>query len=299
MARAKPKQTADFIVPINLNGMRGRMLRLPAKRGKKREILLVYPHHSSIERFMGLAEALNDFGGVTMPDIPGFGGMDSFYKVGIKPSLDSFADYLATFIKLRYRNRRFTIVGVSFGFVIITKMLQKYPEIVKKVDLTVSILGFTHRDELNISRSRRHARQITYGFLSRGLPSIFFRNVLLHPTPIRSFYNRKFPGNHEMHDFEVYLWRQNDIRTHMRASLARLTVNNLEKRVELPLHHVYAIQDKGLDNSLVEQHLHVIFGDVHTYPLKSKQAQLTAIPDKRGARVWLPADLKGALRQYP
>lgn len=299
MTRAKPKQTADFIVPINLNGMRGRMLRLPVKRGKKREILVVYPHHSNIERFMGLAEALNDLGGVTMPDIPGFGGMDSFYKIGIKPSLDSFADYLATFIKLRYRNRRFTIVGVSFGFVIITKMLQKYPEIAKKVDLTVSILGFTHWDELNISRPRRQARRMAYGFLSRALPSIFFRNVLLHPSLIRSFYNRKLPGNHEMHDFEVYLWRQNDLRTHMRASLARLTVNNLEKRVELPLHHVYMIHDQDLNNTLVEQHLHVIFGDVHIHPIKSKQAQLTAIPDKRTARAWLPADLKAALRQYP
>lgn len=297
MTRAKPRQTADFIVPININGLRGRMLRLPPKRNKKREILLIYPHHSSIEKYVGLAEAFNDFGGVTMPDIPGFGGMDSFYKVGITPSLESFADYLATLIKLRYRNRRFTIAGISFGFLVVTRMLQKYPEIAKKVDLAVSVFGFTHHEELNIMRPKLHAHRLAYRFLAQRLPAAFFRNVFLHPTTIRAFYNRKYPESHGLHDFEVYLWRHNDLRTHMRAAHTRLTVNNLEERVDLPLHHVYMTNSDELDNAVVEQHLQVVFAETHTYPLRLKKQCLMAVPDKRAARAWIPDGLKIILRQ--
>jgi len=43
---------------------------------------------------------------VTHAGSAGIRGMDSFYKIGRAPTLDAFADYLAAFIKMRYRNRR-------------------------------------------------------------------------------------------------------------------------------------------------------------------------------------------------
>src|SRR5579863_9493933 len=119
MPKTSSKNLADYVVQLNINGLRGRMLRLPAKR-RNREILLIYGHHASLERFFGLAEMLNDYGAVTMPDLPGFGGMQSFYRLGITPSIDNLADYLATFIKLRYKRRRLTIIGLSFGFTVVT-----------------------------------------------------------------------------------------------------------------------------------------------------------------------------------
>ena len=96
-----PQIPAENVVALNMNGLRGRMLSLPAKKNKKREIMLVYGHHSSLERMYGLAEVLNDYGSVTLPDLPGFGGMDSFYKIHEKPDMDTMADYLATFVKMR------------------------------------------------------------------------------------------------------------------------------------------------------------------------------------------------------
>ena len=86
---------------------------------------MLYGHHSSLERVYGLAEDMSQYGNVTIPDYPGFGGMDSFYKIGMKPTLDNLADYLATFVKLRYRGKKVTIVGMSLGFVIATRMLQR------------------------------------------------------------------------------------------------------------------------------------------------------------------------------
>src|SRR4051812_17423669 len=108
----------EYIVPLNMNGLTGRMLRLPPPAGKSREALIVYGHHASLERFYSLAQVVNDDIGVTMPDLPGFGGMDSFYKIGEKADLDTMADYLASVIKLRYKkDQYFTIIAVSYGFI--------------------------------------------------------------------------------------------------------------------------------------------------------------------------------------
>src|SRR3954470_17459407 len=142
MVKNSLKNPADYIVPLNINRLDGRMLRLPAKsarQAKNREILFVYGLHSSLERWWGLTQVLSRYGNVTMPDLPGFGGMDSFYKIGKKPTLDNMADYLAAFIKLRYKNKKLIIAGMSFGFVIATRLLQRYPELTKKVALLVSI----------------------------------------------------------------------------------------------------------------------------------------------------------------
>src|SRR5438105_4219930 len=98
----------DFIVPLNINGLQGRMLRRPSTTKKSREILLIYGHHAVIERWWGLVENLAQYGNVTVPDLPGFGGMQSFYKINTKPDIDAFADYMAAFIKLRYKQKRVT-----------------------------------------------------------------------------------------------------------------------------------------------------------------------------------------------
>jgi pimeloyl-ACP methyl ester carboxylesterase len=123
------KDPAEYILPLYMNGLSGRMLRMPPPKDKSREILFIYGHHTSLERVFGVAELLNKYGSITIPDLPGFGGMQPFYKIGEKPTLDNMADYLASFVKLRYRNKRFTIAGHSLGFMIVTRMLKKYPEI--------------------------------------------------------------------------------------------------------------------------------------------------------------------------
>ncbi|MEJ0073013.1 MAG: alpha/beta fold hydrolase [Candidatus Saccharibacteria bacterium] len=130
------------------------MLHIPAEKGKNREILVLYGHHALLERWWGLVQNFAEFGSVTMPDIPGFGGMDSFYKIGQKPTLDAYADYMAAFIKLRYKHKRVNIVGISFGFLVATRMLQRYPELTKRVDFLVSAAGFMRADEFTFSRQR-------------------------------------------------------------------------------------------------------------------------------------------------
>src|SRR5476651_1354705 len=115
MPNKTERNLAECVYPLNMNRLKGRMLRLPAPKNKKRDILFVYGHHTRLERIFGVSEYLNKYGSVTVPDLPGFGGMETFYKIGEKPTLDNMADYLAAFVKLRYRHRRVTIMGMSMG----------------------------------------------------------------------------------------------------------------------------------------------------------------------------------------
>lgn len=268
-----PHIPGEYVMPLNMNGLRGRMLRLPPKKKtKKREILLVYGHHASLERMYGAAEVLNDYGAVTVPDLPGFGGMDSFYKIGEKPDMDTMADYLATFIKLRYRNRRITIAAVSYGFTVVTRMLQRYPDIAKKVDLLVSIVGFTHHEDFSFTRTRMRMYRFGAKLFSYNLTSILFKNIALHPTVLRTFYARTHNAKHKFADmkederkalteFEVHLWRINDVRTHMKTTTEFLYLNNCERQVNLPVWHVGVKLDNYFNADMVEQHMRVIFSD--------------------------------------
>jgi pimeloyl-ACP methyl ester carboxylesterase len=244
---------------------------MPAPADHKREILFVYGHHSTLERWWGLVQDLNQYGAVTVPDLPGFGGMDSFYKIGEQPTLDNLADYLATFVKMHYKRRRFTIAGLSFGFLVATRMLQRYPDLASKVDLLVSVVGFAHYDDFTFSPMRYRLYVGASKFLSHKLPSVFFRNVLLHPVILRAAYARTHNAKHKfkniedskehrrLMDFEVHLWHANDPRTHMFTTVQLLTVNNCHKKVDLPVWHISVEGERYFDNHRVEQHLKIIF----------------------------------------
>lgn len=308
MPSQKSTKPADYIERLDMNGLGGRMLRLPARRNKTKEILFIYGHHSSLERWWGVAQVLNRYGAVTIPDLPGFGGMDSFYKIGTKPTIDNLADYLAAFIKLRYNRRRITLVSMSFGFVIVTRMLQKYPDLAKKVDLLVSVAGFTHADEFSFSKLRHFSYRTLSGFLSHRFPSIFFKNIALNPAVIRAIYARthnakaKFAGlkgddHRAMMDFEVYLWHANDPRTHMATTSQFLRVNNLDCRIDLPLHHVSVSADQYFDSYTVEQHLRIIFPEVTVHKATLDRHAPSIIATQAQAAKLFPASIKRLLNQ--
>ena len=274
MSTSTEPDVRDYLVPLYINGLNGRMLHVPAPEGHKREILFVYGHHSTLERWWGLIQDLNQYGAVTSPDLPGFGGMDSFYKIGEKPTLDNLADYLATFVKMHYKNRRFSIAGLSFGFLVATRMLQRYPDMAKKVDLLVSVVGFAHEDDFAFSPRRQRNYVRATKFLSHKLPSIFFKNVALHPALLRAVYAKTYNAKHKfkdadpeehrrLMDFEVHLWQANDVRTHWYTTVLMLTADNCQKSVDLPVWHIAVEGEKYFDNNSVEQHYRIIFSDFH------------------------------------
>jgi pimeloyl-ACP methyl ester carboxylesterase len=308
MAKRAQKKPADYIQPLYINGLQGRMLHMPAPKRNQREILFVYGHHSSLERWWGVVQELNHYGAVTVPDLPGFGGMESFYKIGRQPTIDNLAEYLAAFVKLRYKRKKVTIAGLSFGFVVVTRMLQRYPDLTKKVNLLVSVVGFTHRDDFTFSRSRYMCYR-GFARMFSSLPlSMFFKNVCLHPLVLRAAYARthnakeKFSGldrdSHQaMMDFEVHLWHCNDVRTYMRTTIEFLSLNNCDRRIELPVWHVSVKNDRYFDHDLVEQHMKVIFSDFHMVKSRMKGHAPSVIADSKTAAALIPAKIRRLLEE--
>ena len=312
MAEDKSRNPADYIVPLSIDGLEGRMLHIPApKQGAKgkREILFVYGHHSTLERWWGLMEVFNEYGSVTMPDLPGFGGMDSFYKAGQKPTIDNLADYLAAFIKWRYKRKKVTIAGMSFGFVVVTRMLQRYPELANKVDVLVSLVGFAHRDDFTFSRPRYWFYRITAMVFSHHPAAGLFRRLLLNRVVLRLAYARthnakkKFAGattkdefNRQM-DVEVKLWQLNDVRTHMFTSLQFLTFDNTTQHVDLPVWHIAVDNDHFFDHLVVEQHMRMIFSDFYSATAELPQHAPSVVADANMAAPLVPKELRKLFAQ--
>lgn len=305
-----PRSAADYIVPLNINRLEGRMLHVPAKKKGQREILLIYGHHAMLERWWGLVENLNTYGSVTMPDLPGFGGMDSFSKIGIYPNIDAYADYLAAFVKLRYKKRKFTIVAVSFGFVVATRMLQKYPELTKRVDMLVSAVGFVHKDDFVYSRRQRIIfRRVARLFATRPI-AFLIRYLALNKFVLRTLY-AKLPNSkrrmievtpEEFDDtmnFEVQLWQANDVRTHWLTTSEFLNVDNCRVKVDLPVMHVVSEQDHYFRNHIVEQHMNITFKGYHRYIAKSKAHTPSVLADKKAMSVLVPPGLRRQLAKKP
>ena len=307
MSKTSSNNPADYIVPLNINGLEGRMLHMPAPSGKTKEILFVYGHHSSLERWWGLMQVLNRYAAVTMPDLPGFGGMDSFYKIGKKPTIDNLADYLAAFIKLRYKRKKIVIAGMSFGFVVATRMLQRCPELQKKVTLMVSIVGFAHHEDFTFSRPRFYAYLTGTKVLSHRLPATFFRYVALHPKVLRTAYGRTHNAKHKfaqadsaeelelIKEVEVGLWHDNDVQTWAFTTTEFFKFDNCRERIDIPVWHVAAEADHYFDNHLVEQHLRVIFKDFHSAKINSTTHAPSVIADEKTAAAIIPPNLKRML----
>lgn len=285
------------------------MMHVPApSKAKNKDILLVYGHHAMIERWWGLIENLHDYGSVTVPDMPGLGGMDSFYKIGIRPTIDAYADYLASFIKLRYKRKRITVIGISFGFLVVTRMLQKYPELTKKVDILISIIGFMHKDDFVYSSRRRKFYSIATRLFATRPVALFIRYVGLNKVVLNFMY-AKLPQSKlkllevteeefmSSVEFETRLWQSNDVRTHFLTTSEFLQIDNCQTKIDLPVHHVVSEKDQYFDNKVVEQHMLIVFYKYHGYIAKSKAHTPSVLGDKKEMSVLLPAGLRKVLNK--
>jgi pimeloyl-ACP methyl ester carboxylesterase len=309
MPRRK-KGAAEFILPLNINGLQGRMLRAPATSKKKREILLVYGHHANLERWWNLVENLRPYGNVTMPDMPGFGGMESFYNINKRPDIDTFADYMASFIKLRYKNKKITIFAISYGFVVMTRMFQRYPELANKVDLFISFAGFMNADNILYGKKKRWFCYYIARFLASRPIALFIRYVALNKLLLQVLY-KTFPKSRRRMlevtpeqfalnmDVELKLWKDNDVRTHWLTTSEFLRLNNLTVPIKLHVAHVISKNDHWLNNLKVEEHMRRVFNEYDKFVSKTKAHVPSVIADKKAMSVMVPPELKRVLNKKP
>lgn len=296
---------AEHVAPLNINGLEGRVLRLPPPKNRKREILLLYGSHANLERMFGLAEEFNKFGAVTLPDLPGFGGMDSLYGIGRKPDIDTMADYLASFVKMRYKRRRFTIIGMSYGFIVATRMLQRYPAIAKNVEFIVSIVGFVHKDDFKISKRTLFWMKFGTTILQHRLPCLIAQAAIKGPT-IRAAYNLVADRHAKMKDadelerqrridFEIVLWKCNDLRTYFYTAHNMFHLDLCDKQATVSVYHVAVSSDQYFDNTIVEQHLAIIYPTVHVIPVILTAHMPTIVATAKDAAPFIPRKLRAVL----
>jgi pimeloyl-ACP methyl ester carboxylesterase len=221
-------------------------------------------------------------------------------------TLDNYADYLAAFVRMRYKKRRITIVAISFGFVVATRMLQRYPDLAKRVDLVVSMVGFMHRDDFVYKPRKRWLMRMASGFFSLRPVSWIFRYVFLNGPIIRTVYASLPNGKRRlssmnpiearaMLDFDVGLWQLNDVSTHWRTTYEFLGLDNCRQQISLPVWHVGSKNDHYFNNDIVEQHMLVVFSSCTMLTMDAKAHTPSVTGNKAEMAIMLPSRLRREL----
>jgi pimeloyl-ACP methyl ester carboxylesterase len=309
MQKQKDTDPQQFIRPLTINSLHGRVLHKPAAEHavSEREILFVYGQHSSIERWWGMIQELSLYGSVTVPDLPGYGGMDSLYTIGRKPTFEELGDYLADFIHDYYPpDTSLSVVGLSIGFAVVTRMLERHPELTNRVSLLVSVVGFAHHDDFVFSKSRQAFYVYGSRFFSiRPLDKVL-QHVIFNPAILRRAYHRSFNAKEKFarlsgDEFnrtmamEIELWKINDIRTWMRSNIEMFQLDNCIAKVPIPVLHLSVRKDRYFSLEQVETHYRQIFSGYEHIQLAADSHGPSVIATPEEASILIPPKLREML----
>lgn len=265
----------DQLEPLSVDGLNGRLLKIPAVHGSDQQILLIYGIHSSHERMYTMAKFLSNYGTVTLPDLPGIGGMDSFYMRSRRPSIDLYADYLYTFLKIRGLNQNVKVVAMSFGFLVVTRMLQRHPDSRTWFESVISFVGFGRSTDFkNIASQRRWAVPISRLAATRS-GSWIISTLIFNPLALRvmfalfRLFNPKYKqvepaARRESQQMELDLWQRNDARTRFAIYVMFFTFDLTlgQPSLPLPLHDMTTPQDQYFDSRRVNESLKLLYRQV-------------------------------------
>lgn len=264
------------------HGLKGRYGHWPANStSAKRTFVIVYGQHASIERTMSLVEALKEFGDVYIADNPGFGGMESSFKIGQYPDLELYAKHLVNFIdKHVTHGRQLTLFGISYGFQIISETLHRYPRLYPRVEDVVCFVGFVQPSDFRMPPSYR-LPMVYLGALpgktwlgSKLFQAIIRKKVVvlayLLSKPIQVKFKRLKASEAKRYAGEqADLWVLNDHRTHGATAWDFVKKNNLTgHRIPLNILHLGIPNDHIIDNDRVRQALKVMYQHLDAYDLR-------------------------------
>lgn len=294
------------IEPLNLGGLSGRLLLSGNQNTKKPPILLIYGVHSSLERMRPISEWLSSYGPVILPDLPGLGGMDSFYKVGLEPTLDNYADYLFAFLKMKNPPRPLKVVAMSFGFLVVTRMLQKHPQSADKIDSVISFVGFGRASDFKAYKGGWYLRLSRW--LSTPLGSWLARTLVFNPLSLRimfrifRLFNPKYQSSMSLDrraglEMELDLWQKNDARTRFALYVLLLTfdLTRVASRLDVSLLNITTPTDQYFDPARVEASLKKIYKRVDSAPANMRLHAPSIISDVNEVEQIFPAEAKSAL----
>ena len=96
-------------------------------------------------------------------------------------------------------------------------------------------------------------------------------------------------------EFEVILWRVNDVRTYMKMLLEMLALDNCTKQINLPVYHVSVDGDQYFNNQIVEQHMRVIFTAFTEFKAVVPTHAPSIVASKEEAKPFVPKGLRKLL----
>lgn len=208
---------------------------------------------------------------------------------------------------MHYKNKRFNIIGMSYGFLVVTKMLQKYPDIARQTYVVFSLVGFSHKDDFKLSK--RFYNNLLYGSKlgKTRLISVILKHLVLNKSIITTAYNLNADKHVKLKDankqerakrinFEVYLWKVNDIRTYFFTTDEFLRVNLTNNKVNNNLHHVHVVGDQYFDEQQVTKHLNQIYNQVVVHVAKLPNHAPTVVSDEQEANKIVTPSLKKQLK---
>jgi pimeloyl-ACP methyl ester carboxylesterase len=254
---------AEHTITVNLGGLDSQILYIPALTHKNHNILLVYGHFGTLANYFSLAKDLASYGNITVAELPGFSNHQSLYKIHDKPTIDELADYLVTVVNYRFRKKRLTIIGIGFGVVVVTRMLQRHSSLVRRVNIVISIDGMAHHDDLNtLSRGQRRGDALLLRILSWRLSAQILKNTDLSDSLLERIYNlrAKTPKKDTVKQ-RLIDWHVHDFRTYMRTISELLKLDNCGQPVNVRFAQVWSGTLTALDREVTDQHLQVIFND--------------------------------------
>ena len=150
--------------------------------------------------------------------------------------------------------------------------------------------------------------KIAARIFSSRLPSIFYRNILLHPFVLKKYYpktpnaQQKFAkldqkDKRVLAEVETELWRTNNLRTYMYTCLEQLKLNNCHTQVSLPVWHLYDKNDRYFDHHIVEQHLRVVYTDYYGFPIRlNKKTNINTL-NRKELNALLPTKVRTQLNK--
>lgn len=181
-------------------------------------------------------------------------------------------------------------------------MLQKYPQLSKKIQMVVSVTGFTHKNDFNFSKKRYWIYRLGAAFFSQRLSAALYKLLILRPVYIRYIYRHLFNAKQKFKDkeaqeltraieMEVSLWRNNDPRTYMATGnmMFKLELPN-KGHIDLPIYHAGVVNDHYFNEVMVEQHMRMIYSDFHPVKIKMPTHALSIVATAKDAEPYMPKE---------
>lgn len=258
------------------HGLMGRYAHWPAKaKNAKRTFVIVYGQHSILERIQPIAETLTSLGDVYVVDNPGFGGMDSAFRINLYPDLELYAGHLEHFISEYIpAGRQLTLLGISYGFQMTTELLLNYPKIKNRVETTVSFVGFVHPDNFETSFLYKFILLDILANIGRTRLGAIFLKLIIRKWTVILIYNLtksiqtqfKSLSGEEARQYartQALLWTINDHRTHAVTGWDLFKKNDLTRyRLDVPAVHIGVPKDHIFNNNRVTVELKAMFENI-------------------------------------